>query len=85
MGRAAVVGAAYVAQAVVLVPFTVASGLLAPLWAVIALHALWAVALVALVQVARTRPFAAPLVPATNALLLWLAITAGELLLGWTG
>jgi hypothetical protein len=71
-------------QLVVLVPFTVASGLLAPLWAVVALHGLWLAAAFVLLRTARRRPLAAPLVPVANGLLLWLALTLGELWLGWT-
>lgn len=78
------VGVAYAAQAVVLVPFTVASGLVAPLWAVVALFALWAAGLVVLVRTARRRPFAAPLVPLVNLAAVWLTIAVGESLLGWT-
>lgn len=86
-GRAlpiAVVTLAAILQLVVLVPFTVASGLLAPLWAVVALYALWLVATTVLVHTARRRPLAAPLVPIGNALLLWVVISAGEAWLGWT-
>lgn len=75
---------AAIGQLVVLLPFTVASGLIAPLWAVVALHLLWCAGAVALVAVARRRALAAPLVPLANALLWWLAMTAGGQLLGWT-
>jgi hypothetical protein len=79
-----VVAVAIVLQLVVLVPFTVASGLVAPLWAIIALHALWVAGAVGLALLARRRPLATPLVPAVNAALLWAAITVGEAWLGWT-
>ena len=69
---------------VVLVPFTVASGLLAPLWAVLLLYGLWLGGALLLVRLARRRPFLAPLVPAANALLLWLVLGAGDAWLGWT-
>ena len=71
-------------QLLVLVPFTVGSGLLAPLWAVVALYVLWLAAAFLLVRTARHRPLAAPLVPLANGLLLWLTITLGERWLGWT-
>ena len=79
-----VVALAAVLQLVVLVPFTVASGLLAPLWAVLLLYALWLVAALAFVRLARRRPLMTPVVPAVNAALLWLVITIGEAWLGWT-
>jgi hypothetical protein len=71
-------------QTVVLVPFTVASGLVAPLWAVVGLYALGAASVLLLVRTLRRAPRWAPAIPVANGLLLWLAITAGERLLGWT-
>lgn len=82
--RVAAIVLAAALQLVVLVPFTVASGLVAPLWAMLALYVLWAAAVLLLVRTARRQPLAAPLVPVANAVLLWLAITLGELALGWT-
>ncbi|HVL98318.1 MAG TPA: hypothetical protein VM324_03400 [Egibacteraceae bacterium] len=82
--RAVVVVLAGVAQLIVLAPFTVASGLLAPLWAVGAFHVLWLGAAVVFVRVARRRPAATPLVPLANAALLWVAVTMGDMWLGWT-
>lgn len=79
-----VVAVAAIAQLVVLVPFTVASGLVAPLWAIVALYLLWAGAAYLFVRLARRRPLATPVVPAANALLLWAVITLGQQLLGWT-
>ena len=79
-----VVVLAAVLQVVVLVPFTVASGLLAPLWAVLLLYALWLLGAFALARLARRRPLTTPLVPAVNAALLWGAITLGDVWLGWT-
>lgn len=76
--------AAAVLQLLVLLPFTVASGLLAPLWAVVVFHVVWLAGVALLVRTARRRPLAAPAVPVGNALLLWLALTAGDLFLGWT-
>jgi len=80
----AAVVVAGVAQLVVLVPFTVASGLVAPAWAIAVLIAMWIAFAFAFVRIARRRPLMTLLVPVANAALLWLAITAGERLLGWT-
>src|SRR5665811_1515799 len=73
-----------VAQLVVLVPFTVSSGLLAPAWAIAVLIALWVAFAFLLARMARRRPLLTPLIPVANAALLWLAISAGGSLLGWT-
>lgn len=78
------VAVAVVGHLVVLVPFTVASGLLAPLWAVVGLHGLWLAGALVLLRLARHRPLLAPLVPAVNAAVLWAALSAGGLWLGWT-
>lgn len=80
----AVVAFAAVLQLVVLVPLTVASGLLAPAWAVVLFHLLWLAAAVAFVRTARSKPTATPLVPLANAALLWAGLTLGDLWLGWT-
>ncbi|HEX5540580.1 MAG TPA: hypothetical protein VFX60_03300 [Micromonospora sp.] len=62
----------------------VASGLLAPMWAVIGLLVVWMALLAAASRLLRTRPALVPLVPAA-AFLLWVAvISAGEAWLGWT-
>lgn len=75
---------ASILQLVVLVPFTVASGLLAPLWAVVGIYALGIAAVTTLVAVARRRPLLSPLVPIVHAAVLWGVITFGEAVLGWT-
>jgi hypothetical protein len=75
---------AAIGQFIVFVPFTVASGLLAPLWAIVVLYAIWAGATAGLVLLARTRPFATLLVPIANMALWWLVMTIGERFLGWT-
>ena len=80
----AVVVVAVVLQLVVLVPFTLGSGLVAPAWAMILLVLLWLGFAGALVATARRRPLWTPLIPVVNAALLWLAIAAGGALLGWT-
>lgn len=79
------VAVAVALQAVVLVPFTVASGLVAPWPAIALLYVLWLGMAGALWVVARRRPLAAPLVPLVNAGLLFGLITFGESVLGWTG
>lgn len=74
----------FIMQLVVGVPFTVASGLLAPLWAVVAFYMLWIACAAVAIRLARRRPLATPLVPLANATLLWLSLTAGDVFLGWT-
>lgn len=71
-------------QLVVLFPFTSASGLLAPLGAVVLLHVLWFLHAVGLVVLLRRRSGWALLVPLVNALLWWLTMTFGDIVLGWT-
>ena len=80
----AAVAIAGVAQLVVLVPFTISSGLAAPLWAIVLLVLVWAAFTYLLVRLARRRPLLTLLVPVANFGVWWLAITAGERLLGWT-
>jgi hypothetical protein len=79
-----VIALAATLQLVVAVPFTVATGLVAPLWAIVIAWTLWVAAAVILVMTARRRPLATPVVPLVNAALLWLLITIGEAALGWT-
>ena len=62
-----------------------ASGLLAPLWAVVALLAVWAGLLVLAVVLLRRRPLLVPLVPLFALAFWFLAVSAGEAWLGWTG
>lgn len=64
--------------------FTLSSGLVAPLWAVVLLGVLWVAGVVALVRVARRRPLVTPAVPVVNGAVWWLVLTLGERLLGWT-
>ncbi|GAA0797245.1 hypothetical protein [Spirilliplanes yamanashiensis] len=62
----------------------VASGLVAPGWAVLTLLVIWAALLVVAVRLRRRRPLLVPLVPVVG-FLVWIgAITAGETWLGWT-
>ena len=68
----------------VLAPYA-SSGLMAPGWAVIGLLLLWAgLAAAVFVVHARKGPLAL-LVPGVAVALWFLALTAGEQLLGWTG
>jgi hypothetical protein len=76
---------ATILELIVLVPFTVASGLVAPMWAVVVIYALGVSAVAMLVAVARRRPLLAPIVPIVHAAALWGIVTFGELVLGWTG
>lgn len=61
-----------------------ATGLVAPLWAVLLLQLAWLVLLGALVLLWRRRPWLALLVPPAAVGLVLAAVTAGEQLLGWT-
>jgi hypothetical protein len=74
---------AAILQLIVLVPFTVASGLVAPPWAIATLSLVWFLCAAVLWQVAIRRPLAAPAIPIANAAVLWAAIAAGETWLGW--
>ncbi len=79
-----VIGVAVVMQLAVAVPLTVGMGLLAPAWAIMVGWALWLVAAGTLVVTARRRPLATPLVPITNAAVLFAFVTFGDAMLGWT-
>jgi hypothetical protein len=61
-----------------------ASGLVAPLWAVITLLAAWVALLVVAIILLRRRPIVVPLVPIFAAALWFAAISAGGAWLGWT-
>ncbi len=80
----AAVVVAVLGQAVVLVPFTIAIGLVAPAWAVVVFYLLGAAAVALLWRTIRRRPRLAPLIPIVNAALLAGGVTAGEAWLGWT-
>ncbi len=68
----------------VLAPFFFAAGLMAPLWAVILLSAIWVVLFVLGCLWFRRRPLWTLPLPVV-AVLVWLGgLTAGEALLGWT-
>lgn len=82
--RLATVTLAVLLQLIMLVPFTVASGLVAPIWAVVALYVVWLGAAAVLFVLARRRPLLTPLVPIVNAAVLWGTIALGDVWLGWT-
>jgi hypothetical protein len=64
--------------------FYLASGLVAPLWAVIALMAIW-IGLVAIGIIwFRRHPLRVLALPVAAAAIWWTVITLGERLLGWT-
>lgn len=65
-------------------PFYLASGLVAPGWAVVLLWLTWIALAVLIVLLWRRRPPLALLVPPGALALILLVITAGEQLLGWT-
>ncbi|MEU8001430.1 hypothetical protein AB0B66_09750 [Catellatospora sp. NPDC049111] len=69
---------------VVLLPYYLASGLVAPLWAVIVLVAVWAALGVLAIRWWRSRPFLVPLVPVIAVAVWFAGISAGEAWLGWT-
>ena len=64
-------------------PFYVASGLAAPLWAVVLLLAFWLVLLVAAIRWFTLRPWWILAMPVVAAAVWWLTMTLGESLLGW--
>lgn len=86
LGRALPVIAIVLAGALQLLVgwFTLATGLVAPLWAIIVFGLLWVAGGVVLFNAARRKPVAAPLVPVVNGLLLWAGLAAGGAWLGWT-
>ncbi|MET1006238.1 MAG: hypothetical protein ABWX96_11850 [Propionibacteriaceae bacterium] len=68
----------------VLAPFFLASGLVAPLWAVIVLCAIWVALFVTGILWFKRRPLWTLPLPVV-AVLIWLGgVSAGEALLGWT-
>lgn len=61
-----------------------ASGLLAPLWAIVVIYAVWSAAAIAGFRGWRRRPWTALLAP-VGTLVVWVALmTMGDLVLGWT-
>src|SRR3712207_5240064 len=68
----------------VLAPFFFAAGLVAPLWAVIPLVAVWVALFVLGRPWWRRRPLWSLVLPVVALLVWWGGITAGETWLGWT-
>jgi hypothetical protein len=65
--------------------FYLASGLLAPLYAIILLWIVWLVLLAVLIALWRRRPWWSLIVPPVALGLWYVTLTLGEQLLGWTG
>lgn len=66
-------------------PFYLAAGLMAPLWAVVVLVAIWlGLFALAIVLIVRRRPLLILPVPVAALGLWWLVLTLGERFLGWT-
>jgi hypothetical protein len=61
-----------------------ASGLVAPGWAVVALLVIWCALLGLAIYMLRTRPVYTLLVPVASAAIWFGALSAGEAWLGWT-
>jgi len=64
-------------------PFFVASGLAAPLWAVVLLLILWLALLVVAIRQFSRMPWLVPALPFVAAAVWWLTMTLGESVLGW--
>lgn len=64
-------------------PFFVAAGLAAPLWAVVLLLAFWLVLLVVAIRRFTRRPWLVLALPFVAAAVWWLTMTLGESVLGW--
>ncbi|HJR39834.1 MAG TPA: hypothetical protein VJ819_15740 [Nocardioidaceae bacterium] len=67
-----------------LLPFYLASGLVAPAWAIIVLLLIWAGLFVLALRWFRRHPFRVIALPVLAAAIWFGALTAGEALLGWT-
>jgi hypothetical protein len=72
------------AAMVAVLPFYLASGLVAPLWAIIALLLSWAALFYLGVRWRRTRPYLVLALPVAAMAWWFLVLTAGEAWLGWT-
>jgi hypothetical protein len=76
---------AVASQVVLVVPFTVGSPLLAPMWAVTVFYLLAVAAVLTLLKLLRSgHLFLSPIVPFTHGLLFFLFMSAGDQFLGWT-
>ena len=76
-------GVAMVAM-LVLAPFFLAAGLMAPVWAVVGLIVVWLVLFVLGCVWFRRRPLWTLPIPVLAVLIWWGTMTAGEAWLGWT-
>ena len=86
MSRRIPVIAGWTGLVLMLVPlyWFIASGLLAPLWAIVGLLVIWGAALVWGIIVRRRWPWVVLALPVALMLLWLVVITIGERLLGWT-
>ncbi|MEO6020799.1 MAG: hypothetical protein ABIP45_11185 [Knoellia sp.] len=66
-----------------ILPFYLASGLVAPLWAIVGLMAFWITLLVTGIRWFTKRPWVVLAIPFIAAAMWWLTITVGEQALGW--
>ncbi len=66
-----------------ILPFSLASGLVAPLWAIVGLMAFWITLLVTGIRWFTKRPWVVLAIPFIAAAMWWLTITVGEQALGW--
>lgn len=85
-GRALSLVVAGVAMAALVVVgfFYVASGLVAPLWAVVALMIVWLALVLIGIRWFWRHPWRLPALPVVAVLLWWGVLTLGERLLGWS-
>lgn len=68
----------------VALPFYLASGLMAPLWAIVVLLMVWVVLFVLGIRWFARHPYRVLVLPVVAAAIWFAAMTAGEALLGWT-
>jgi hypothetical protein len=69
---------------VAILPFYLASGLSAPLWAILMLLLIWGVLFTLAIKWFRPRPFVVLILPFVAAAIWFAVMTAGEAFLGWT-
>lgn len=79
-----IVAASGLALLLVTLPFYLASGLMAPLWAVVVLLLVWLLLFVWGCRWFRSHPFRVILLPLASAAFWFVALSAGEAFLGWT-
>jgi uncharacterized membrane protein YqgA involved in biofilm formation len=79
-----VVAGVSMAALVVIGFFYFASGLMAPLWAVVGLMIIWVGLMVLGIRWFRSHPWRLPALPVIAVLVWWGVLTLGERLLGWT-